>query len=267
MSQQPPKPDPAPAAPATPRPEPTAAAAAPAPPAPAPGADAPKPDDKAKAVAVKIGTELRRHGRFPVPRGFALLVLLEHPGGSRVSISPRARDLSASGVSFTHVAYLHPGTACSFMMKTREREVVKIPGAIVRCRHTTGRNHDVGAVFENEIDVGRFISGADAVTPAVSRTVPAAELHKRVAALAMNLQQLAERQAALDTLLVKVGEIAQMLIPAEADEHPAAAPPAEHPAAPEPATAPAAEAPAPTPAEAPAATSPPAGAPAPSSPG
>lgn len=158
------------------------------------------------------GKERRRHARLPLDERFPLLMRLETSGATFIAVRPR--DLSSSGLGFFHVAYVHPGTSAVFIMKGRKGEVATIKGTVTRCAHVSGRVHEVGAVFEQEIQVEVFVS-QPAATAAHS---PADEVYKQVAAMAEQLKALAAERAAFDSILDRVGKLALLVTPREAEK-------------------------------------------------
>lgn len=170
-----------------------------------------------KAMGIHGGAERRRHRRYMLPKEFTLVVRIHQPGGTASIFSVTPRDLSTSGLGFFHAAYIHPGTECTLMMRSLKGEPVSLKATVMRCRHVSGRIHEVGALFEHEVDTGTFV--ADHATP-VDETAKGAlttleDVHSRLSELAAELKGLAEHHAAPGVLLAKVGEIAILLSPPE----------------------------------------------------
>jgi hypothetical protein len=173
-----------------------------------------------KAMGIHSGAERRRHRRFLLPKEFALVVRIEQPGGGVATFSVTPRDISTSGIGFFHAAYIHPGTVCTLLMRTLHGEPVSISGCIMRCRHVSGRIHEVGVLFEHEVDVEVFVSDANADAqqpPPMKRD----ELLFRIGKLAAELKSLADQRATNAALLAKVGELAVLIEPPEAHFTPA----------------------------------------------
>ena len=82
---------------------------------------------------------------------------VSHPGGSKVTTVVRARNLSASGLAFVHVGYIHRGTRCVVHLPQRGGGTIAVRGEIVRCSHVRGVIHDFGLQFEAQIDVTPFV--------------------------------------------------------------------------------------------------------------
>ena len=169
------------------------------------------------AMKAHHGSERRRHERHLLPQSFALLVRIQHPGGTATTLSVTARDLSMSGVGFFHTSYIHPGTPAVFIMKRLGGEAVPVPGAIMRCRHVSGRVHEVGAVFDAEVRIEEFCeTGRSAPAAATADAVRA-----QLSALIADLKRMAEEQAPIGALVAKVGELALALAPGLPEATPA----------------------------------------------
>jgi hypothetical protein len=174
-----------------------------------------------KAMGIHSGAERRRHTRYLLPKEFTLVVRLQQPGGGAASLmSVTPRDLSSSGIGFFHAAYMHPGTACTLMMRDVEANPISLKGTVVRCRHVSGRIHEVGVLFEHEVDVKTFVTDTSktADDPSKTAALRLEEIHARLGQLAMELKDLADQRAAPGALLAKVGELALLIAPPEPPE-------------------------------------------------
>ncbi len=173
------------------------------------------------AMAMHQGAEKRRHARYMLPSGFVLVVRIEQPGGGMHTVSATARDLSASGLGFFHPSYVHPGTACGVLMKTTKGDAVAVSGTVVRCKHVSGRVHEVGVLFEHEIEVSQFVATG---TPAETQSpICGEDVHRRVSGIVQELRLMAEQRAAQGSMLAKVGELALILTPEQVPAAPAEA--------------------------------------------
>jgi hypothetical protein len=190
-----------------------------------------------KAMGIHSGAERRRHRRFLLPKEFALVVRIEQPGGGIATFSVTPRDMSTSGIGFFHAAYIHPGTVCTLLMRTLHGDPVSISGCIMRCRHVSGRIHEVGVLFEHEVDIETFVSDAN-TDPQQPAPIKRDELLFRIGKLAAELKALADQRATNAALLAKVGELAVLIEPPEthsaAPAHNPPVPPPPAPAAPAP---------------------------------
>ena len=169
-----------------------------------------------KAMGIHSGAERRRHRRYLLPKEFALVVRLVQPGGTGSIFSVTPRDLSTSGLGFFHAAYIHPGTECTLMMRTLKGDPISLKSTVVRCRHVSGRIHEVGCLFEHEVDIETFIADmASAEDHSHTASVKLDEIHARLSDLAMELKALADQRAAPGELLAKIGELALLIAPPE----------------------------------------------------
>jgi hypothetical protein len=179
-----------------------------------------------RAMSVHSGREQRRHVRHQLPDGFALVVRAQPRTGPGQTFSASGRDISASGMGFYHNAYVHPDTPCTILMRTLKNDAVAIKGTAARCRHVSGRIHEVGVVFENEIEVGQFVQGS--TVPVDGAEAFTGDVHARIAQLVLELKAMVDQRTARATLLGKVGELAMLLSP----EHTPAPKPDAAPATP-----------------------------------
>jgi hypothetical protein len=163
--------------------------------------------------------ERRRHVRIPLEDHFPLLMRVEQEGATFIAV--RARDLSSSGLGFFHVAYMHPGTNATFIMKGLRGEVATVKGTITRCSHVSGRVHEVGAVFERGIRVEVFVS---ADTP--DMVTPMEDVYRQIGTMAEQIRKLAADRAELDQIQERLGKMALLVSPPAGAPAPSAPGPA-----------------------------------------
>ena len=102
----------------------------------------------------------RVHVRWPFRHDSVTFRLIEG-FGSRREFKVAARNLSNSGLSLIHNAYVHPGMQCEVRVPISSRdpdEAQTIRGTIKRCQHIQGVVHEIGVVFEAPIDARQFLS-------------------------------------------------------------------------------------------------------------
>jgi hypothetical protein len=193
-----------------------------------------------KAMGIHAGAERRRHIRYLLPKEFPLVVSIQREGSVPALFSVTPRDLSATGLGFFHAAYIHPGTPCILMMRSLCGEPVSIKGRIIRCRHVSGRIHEVGALFDQEITVEQFVEDLDTAAPdvALAANLTLDDLRLRLSILADELKQLADNRAERSELLAKVGELALLVAPSEPSRRAPGPPPPPPPSAPTASTSP-----------------------------
>ncbi|MEM9418835.1 MAG: PilZ domain-containing protein [Planctomycetota bacterium] len=93
--------------------------------------------------------------RYPHVRKVALRII--HPGGQKTSHLVRSRNISAGGMSFLHLSFLYPGTACHVALQTRHGESVAMSGKVSWCRLVSGRSHEIGFRFDHIIQIDEFV--------------------------------------------------------------------------------------------------------------
>lgn len=81
-------------------------------------------------------------------------------GGPPSTYLATTRDLSDSGLSFLHGAYLHTGNKCVIQMTTIHGMWQNVPGEIVRCDYVASGVHEVGVRFLKPIDASEFCAEA-----------------------------------------------------------------------------------------------------------
>lgn len=102
------------------------------------------------------GSARRNHSRISF-RKPALEVEVYQPSGGSVNFCVACRNLSRGGMSVVHSSYMHVGTKCRIQMLHKTEGEKWLKGEVVQCRHVTGRVHDVGLRFAQEVDVNDFI--------------------------------------------------------------------------------------------------------------
>lgn len=102
----------------------------------------------------------RVHVRWPFRHDSVTFRLIEG-FGSRREFKVAARNLSNSGVSLIHNAYVHPMTQCEVKIPISNgdlNETQTVRGMIRRCQHIHGIVHEVGVEFDEPVDARQFLS-------------------------------------------------------------------------------------------------------------
>lgn len=99
----------------------------------------------------------RTASRWPF-RQASIPVRLIHPGGSQVDMRMACRNLSTSGASFLHSAFVYNGTRCTVLLPHPDRGDIALDGEVVRCQHRAGVIHEIGIRFDEEIDLRSFVN-------------------------------------------------------------------------------------------------------------
>jgi CheY-like chemotaxis protein len=111
---------------------------------------------EAKGGGNKDGTFRRTHVRWAY-RAATVTVVFIHPGGTETKLTLACRNLSAGGIGLLHRAFVHPGTKCVVFLPNVRKQLVEIPGKIVRCIHLEGAVHDLGVEFEKPVRARDFV--------------------------------------------------------------------------------------------------------------
>ncbi len=86
-----------------------------------------------------------------------LPVAITHPNGTVTSYSVIPRNLSTRGFAFIHGRFLYVGSPCEVELVTLTGESVPTEGRVLNCRHVTGITHEVSVLFNQPIDLRRFV--------------------------------------------------------------------------------------------------------------
>lgn len=107
----------------------------------------------------------------------AVNLVIEHGSGNRVTLPVATRNISRGGISILHSAYIHANTPCEIILNLPGDKVQSIPGKVVRCAHLSGRVHEVGITFRDQISTKELL-GLDPLNEAYSlERVEPARLH------------------------------------------------------------------------------------------
>ncbi|MFK7883082.1 MAG: PilZ domain-containing protein [Phycisphaerales bacterium] len=93
--------------------------------------------------------EKRDSARRPTNRPAVLIQAMPGEVGTRHEVY--VRNVSASGASVLHTAFLQPQLTCTLVLVTSTREPVSVAASVVRCNHISGHMHDVGMRFVREL--------------------------------------------------------------------------------------------------------------------
>ena len=102
------------------------------------------------------GTARRSHARLEYRR-HAIDVEVYQPSGGSVGFCVACRNISRGGISVLHSSYMHVGTKCRVKLRHKDKGDQWLVAKVVQCRHVTGRVHDVGLRFSEEVDVNDYV--------------------------------------------------------------------------------------------------------------
>ena len=112
------------------------------------------------AVPPKLGDK-RRAERTAAPEQAVLLWWREPVGRDESALfQATCRNISDTGIAFLHRSYVHPGTACVFVLKVPGHEGLRIAATIVHCRYVKAGVYEVGARFSEPIDLRGLLSAS-----------------------------------------------------------------------------------------------------------
>jgi CheY-like chemotaxis protein len=84
-------------------------------------------------------------------------VVVEHPSGGFSRIEVLAKDLSETGMAVLHGGFLHVGSECQVILRRHDGVEETLIAQVVRCRHVTGRIHEVGLRFRTTVNPIAFV--------------------------------------------------------------------------------------------------------------
>ena len=98
----------------------------------------------------------RNFVRWPF-RQTSLRVQILHSSGATSEISVACRNISRSGMSILHSAYMHTGTKCVVHLPHPGRAPVPVEAWATRCVHRSGVVHEIGLRFGAPVDVHEIL--------------------------------------------------------------------------------------------------------------
>ena len=87
-----------------------------------------------------------------------VVVAVTHPNGSVTTYSVVPRNLSTHGFGFVHGRFLYIDSPCEVDLPRLDGGKATVTGRIVHCRKLTGITHEISLVFDEPIDLGRFVA-------------------------------------------------------------------------------------------------------------
>lgn len=78
-------------------------------------------------------------------------LVIEHSSGNKVNLPVATRNISRGGISILHSAFMHTGTPCEILLRLPGGNTQSVQGTVRRCAHLTGRVHEIGIQFKNQI--------------------------------------------------------------------------------------------------------------------
>jgi CheY-like chemotaxis protein len=107
-------------------------------------------------------------------------VVVEHPSGGFSRIEVLAKDLSETGMAVLHGGFLYPGSECQVVLRRHDGAEETLIAQVVRCRHITGRIHEVGLRFRTTVNPTAFVKLDSSDMALQAADVSPADLRGRV---------------------------------------------------------------------------------------
>lgn len=119
----------------------------------------------------------RDYPRRPVHRPAVLAQMA--PGEVASKHEVYLRNVSRSGVSMLHSAFVQNRLECTLILLTSDRRPVTVTGHVVRCVHVSGPMHEVGFRFENGLTEEQTISIVEVPTGVQDASIMSPEQHAK----------------------------------------------------------------------------------------
>ncbi len=103
------------------------------------------------------GGDRRCEERVPFPSPKRLVISIDEPAGEPGIYLVIGRDMSPHGIAFLHGKFAYPETRFTIRLITLDDEAVLVAGRVRRCFHVQGRIHEVGARFDQPIELSDFL--------------------------------------------------------------------------------------------------------------
>lgn len=100
----------------------------------------------------------RKHERVPFRKLSQIAVAIQQPDQSWTKYIVRSCDLSSGGIGFIHGSFVHTDSRCRVILRQTDGGAACIEGVVRRCQHLQGRAHIVGVMFNEEIQLERFVT-------------------------------------------------------------------------------------------------------------
>lgn len=110
-----------------------------------------------RAMQRKDGNDKRSEKRLPYRNIARIILSIRSYDGLLQQFKVRAYNLSTSGVGFLHGAYVYEGTEAEIFMQHHVNGMTRMPATIVNCVHVKKRIHQVGAKFDEPINLEDFL--------------------------------------------------------------------------------------------------------------
>lgn len=97
----------------------------------------------------------------------AVQLTVKHNAGNNVTLPVATRNISRGGIAVLHSSFIHNRTPVEVTLHMPDGTVLTSTGKVVRCNHLTGRVHEIGIKFDQQIST-RDLLGLDPLNGAYS---------------------------------------------------------------------------------------------------
>ncbi len=111
---------------------------------------------KDTSVGGDVARDLRGHDRLQYQVRAGLRCTFRHPGGGEDTFLVQSYNLSKSGIGLIHGSFVYTGTPCSIELFMPDGKLKWVAGVVTRCNHITGKIHDLGIRFDEEMKQGWY---------------------------------------------------------------------------------------------------------------
>lgn len=147
--------------------------------------------------------------RRPVNRPAVLIQAGPGEPGSRHEVY--IRNVSTTGASVLHTAFLRTQADCTLVMVTDQRQPISVDASVARCNHISGQMHDVGLRFVRTLSEDEAIKLCiTPEEPMVESDTPEQQLRRTLARcrdLANEVHHLVETGAPPEEVLPLLDEL------------------------------------------------------------
>ncbi|MFK7789462.1 MAG: PilZ domain-containing protein [Phycisphaeraceae bacterium] len=104
-----------------------------------------------------IHAKSRAHERRDCDLALLMLANMFCSDGRRQLYTIRTFDISAVGMGFLHGSYVYVDTRLELLLKHREDGWKKISGKVMRCDYFKNMVHQIGVIFDEELNLEDYI--------------------------------------------------------------------------------------------------------------
>lgn len=98
-----------------------------------------------------------------------MLIRVCHQLGHCHTYLIKPRDIHSNGIVFLHGSYVHDGAKCALYLRSHDGKPAQIAATILRCRHVSGRVHELVAVFDRAIQLHEYSFADGSPMPGVAQ--------------------------------------------------------------------------------------------------